>query len=1092
MSSVALFLFGPPQMQMDGQTIHLRKHKAEALLAYLAITRTLHSRDMLAALLWPDLDQQHARMYLRQQLYHLRRALGAEHFVVTQETLGLAQLGTLTTDVEHFRHHLATAHEHQLTQSIPDMLSALTEAATAYRDDFMAGFSVADAPGFEEWQRYERESLRRALIDALRALVDGHQRIGKVEQALAYARRWASLEPLQEAAHRSLMQLYAKHGDQAGALAQYEQCATLLAEELDAPPAAATTTLYAQIKAGTVPNNDHKRERLTPQSASSHLPHQPTPFVGRTAELAQIARDLANPACRLLTLLGPGGIGKSRLAIEVARAATDHFAHGAHFVPLAALADATEIDSAILQALEIPQQSTLPARQLLLKALRNKEMLLVLDNYEQLLPKTDTIAALLEEAPQLKLLVTTRERLNLSAEWVLPLAGLNVPTTTLVPTETITDAIIELSTHSAVQLFVQTAQRTQPAFALTATNGAAVAELCRLVDGNPLAVKLAAGWIKMMPPALILHSAQREFGILRTEMQDVPPRHRSMTTVFETSWRLLCAAERNTLRQLGVFVGTFAVAAAQGITGTNLGQLATLVDKSWIATTTEGRMQLHELVRQFVLEKLTAEHQLVTGEAADAVHGRHSQWYGGLLQQLEPLLKGEDQVTALQQIQTDRANIWKAWQWAVDHGALSFFQQAGFALWYAADTLGWLPEAIDAYDAAIDALRVKRDDLERNAESSSECALTLAALLIYQAILYPRAGQLAQAQQKCTEACSYLQRLPATPQQQMGIALAKLAHGWVLHDLADEEGAVTAMSCAHTILKEQQNHWWLGQAELLMGLAVHSLGHHEEAKTHFVAAAQLWQTLGEQRFRCFALGRLAEVAREAGDLVSAQSYLSEVYQLRHLLGDRVGLGYALVFLGDTALAQADHIGAECWYREAQQLAQELGNHHVLLDVHLGLGQLALAQGALTEADHSFSAAYRLALEAQRPQQMIMALLGRSDVAIAQGRAQQSYTFIDEALRSATQLERESLQLEVLVHYAKVAHHRDESAEAIRLLTLICQHPATTGLLRTEATQLLERMAETEAALPISEVSTTSDRLQEAVTILLTDGTTIRA
>ncbi|MCB0187860.1 MAG: hypothetical protein KDE31_26510, partial [Caldilineaceae bacterium] len=365
--------------------------------------------------------------------------------------------------------------------------------------------------------------------------------------------------------------------------------------------------------------------------------------------------------------------------------------------------------------------------------------------------------------------------------------------------------------------------------------------------------------------ALIVHEVQRNLEILRTETQDVPPRHRSMATVFEQSWRLLSNGERSTLRQLAIFVGTFDYAAAQAVTGATLPQLATLIDKSWIAATPTGRLYLHELVRQFTQEKLVGEHQLATGETEAAVQRRHSQWYGELLHRMEPLLQGQDQVTALQQIRAERTNIWAAWQWAVTQHAVPFFQAAAFPLWYAADTLGWFPEAIDAYTAAINALRAKMVGMQVGMPKAGEApglamSLILAELLTYQAILYPRCGQLAQAQQNCTEALVHLQTLSTTPQQQFGMALAQMIHGWVLHDLAEDEAAVTALAAARAILDGPQHRWWLGQAELLLGLAVHSLGRHDEAKAHFMAAAQIWQALGEQRFRCFALGRLAELA----------------------------------------------------------------------------------------------------------------------------------------------------------------------------------------------------------------------------------------
>ena len=1082
MPALTLSLLGPPQVHLDGQPVNLHKRKAEALFAYLAVTHTLHSRDALAALLWPEFDQPRARMYLRQILYLLTRTLGSELFIVTHELLGLVQNAGLTTDVERFHALLAAANAHELARQPAPNLTALAQAVACYRDDFMAGFSLADAPGFEEWQSYERESLRRELVAALQTLAEGYRRTGQVAIALDYARRWAALEPLQEPAHRCLMCLYVENNEQAAALHQYDRCAALLAEELDALPAAETTALYARIKSGRPLAAPCEAQGLQARPVQPRLPRQPTPFVGRTAELARIEHCLANPACRLLTITGPGGIGKSRLAIAAAQANAHRFAQGVHFVPLAAVRSAQQIEAAILQALDVPLQADVSPRALLLTVCRNKNLLLLLDNYEQLLPATEAITALLDGACQLKLLVTARERLNLSEEWLLPLGGLDAPAAaTALPAHG-----ADLLGHSAVQLFVQSAQRVQPAFALTVANGPAVVQLCHWVDSNPLALELAAGWIKMMPPALIVREVQRSLGFLQTEAVDVPPRHRNMQMVFEHSWRLLSAAERRILRGLAVFVGGFSDAAAHAVTGATLTQLATLIDKSWIAATASGRMVLHELIRQFAAEKLASEHQLATGEPEEQVYWRHCRFFGQLMGAMEPLVKGQDQLAAFQRLRAERNNIWAAWNWAVEHGALALFRDAVFVLWYAADTLGWMQEAIDAYSVAIgsfgagvgrgaEQLNQSQDGIAADTPGFSKnpgvlpCTfhsgigleppdpasiLMLAELLTLQAALYTRSGRLALAQQNCEAALAHLRGAPASPQQQVACARAQIVFGWVLHDLAEDEAAVTNLTAARAILRGQQDAWWSGQVELVLGFVVRSLGRHVEARDHFLAATQIWQELGEQRFRCFALARLAELALDAGDHTSARSYLTTVYQLRHSLGDRVGLSYVLTFLGDTDLAQGDPATAYNRYAEAQQLAVELGNHHVLLDALQGLGMLALAQGDWAGADSTFSQEYELALEGRRPHQMMLALLGRGAAAIGQCHQARARTYLRAALQLSTQAHAESLTLQAIFHFAELALQAQAPHQATELLDFVRHHPASTPLLRERAKQLL--------------------------------------
>lgn len=1056
MSSLTLHLFGPPYIELDGQPIEINKRKAVALLAYLAVTGTVHSRDRLAALLWPDYDQQRARLYLRQMLYLLTKKLQPDLFVITREAIGIAASFPLSSDVISFQKHRAQGQHYAQTGNSGAALAQWSQAVALYKDDFMAGFSLADAPTFDEWQAYEREGMHREVTALLAALTAGYQQADQLVAAIDVARRWLALDPFHEPAHRSLMQLYAQHDELGAALQQYERCASLLAEELDTLPAAETTTLYARIKSGKIAATRPAKGKsiTTPQH---HLPRQPAPFIGRVSELAVLAQRLAAPDCRLLTIVGPGGIGKSRLVIEASYAATAYFPHGVHFVPLATIYAPQQLPTAILQTLDIPRQDHVTAHDQLLAVLQPKQMLLVLDNYEQLLPATTLITDLLGWAPDLKLLITSRARLNLAAEWVLPLAGLAIPAA---------EATSDLMQHSAIRLFVQAAQQVQPAFTLTAANGPAVIQLCRLVDGNPLALTLAAGWVKMMPPALIVREVEQSLHFLHTAAEDIPQRHRSMTVVFDHSWRLLTAPEQQALPALAVFSGGFCYEAAQAVAGVNALQLTALIDKSWITTTPNGRLQLHELVRHYVAGKMQDNQQALYDAKGAAIHARHSRFFCQRLGQLAPLLKGKDQVAALQWMRVERDNIWAAWAWAVVQSRIDLLQPAAFAHWYAADTLGWIQEAIDAYEAAVTMLRAKlATHPTQTTAPAAALILALAELLAYQAILCTRYGRLGQVQQNTTEAFAHLQHLPVSPPQQHTYALVQLVLGWAQHDLTQDEAALERLSAAKTIFQAQKCPWWSGQAELMLGLVVHSLGRHTEARAHFVAASRIWQDMGEQRFRSFALGRLAELANEAGDFGSAQHYLTEVYQLRQALGDRVGLSYVLIFLGDTALAQGDQAKAQRWYNEAQQLALDLGNQHVLLDARQGLGELALARSELAQAGAAFSQAYAIALERQRPHNMIMALLGRSAVAIAQQHPAQAHRYLVEALQLTSKAHADPLTLKVCYGFAQLAHQSHEPEQAASLLTLIRRHPAGTPLLREQAAQLLAQIEREGAVMP---------------------------
>src|SRR6266545_4062733 len=408
-----------------------------------------------------------------------------------------------------------------------------------------------------------------------------------------------------EASHRQLMRLLAFSGQRSAALAQYATCRRVLDEELGVAPEEETTALYARIQRGAdvaSPSAARPSDNL-----AAHTPL--TPLIGREGELAQLAERLEDRNCRLLTLIGPGGIGKTRLALQIASGLRGSFRDGVYFVPLAALNAADMLVPAIASALGFALHGLADPKAQLLAYLRTKDMLLVLDNFEQVLDGADVLSDLIQAAPGVVVLATSREPLHLRVEWLMDLDGLPVP-------QDVEASSVERS--SAVQLFVQTARRMQADFALSPATSPSVVRICQLVAGTPLAIELAAAWVRSQSCVEIARALEQSLEQLATTMRDVPARHRSMRAVFEHSWRLLSDAEQGVLRRLAVFRGGMEADAAEQVAGATSSLLAALVDKSLLRRNGAGRYDLHELVRQYAGEQLEA-----AGEAGE-IRNQHT------------------------------------------------------------------------------------------------------------------------------------------------------------------------------------------------------------------------------------------------------------------------------------------------------------------------------------------------------------------------------------------------------------------------------------------------------------------------------------
>ncbi|MBI1293410.1 hypothetical protein GC175_00445 [bacterium] len=673
-----LNLLGPILLSSgNGEQVRLSRRKEEALLAYLATEHShAHNREYLIGLLWPDFPSDKARLNLRVNFSNLKKRLkpwGIDGLFQATDLEIQLRVGACYLDVVEFMQLLHNGHNH------PHRADELCElcrpdfarAVDLYRGPFVDGLYVDECVAYEEWLFMQRERFRVLHLNALGKLARYHQHNNEPAVALTYAHRELEVDPLREPAHLQIMQIHLAQGDRAAALRQYERCHTVLEDELGLAPSIEIQELHRQIQARPAlqpvvapPPNQVSSAHVPPRPDQAHVPVYLTPFVGRQDELDLLAERLQNGAYRLISLVGAGGIGKTRLAVEAALRQVDHFADGVYFALLASVQQARDVADALAVALGITfHAADRTVHDQLLDWLGTRRLLLVIDNFEHLLDATPLLLAILHAAPHVTLLVTSREPLSMQVEDLIRLTGLSVPET---------DAFGEVSQATSVRLFVDRAYRTNKSFRLHADNAADVADLCRLLEGRPLGIELAAAHTATRPCRKIAEAIRADLDFLAVNMVDVQARHRSLRAVFEQSWQALTPTEQNCLSRLSLFHNAFRLDAAIAVAGASVSTLTRLSNAHLIERHEDGeRFQMHELLRQFAADKLTR-----SLPDPVALRRRHAEYFLTWLSGRKQILQGIQPRQNAELIQSALEDVRSAWQWASSTQTLDLVARA--------------------------------------------------------------------------------------------------------------------------------------------------------------------------------------------------------------------------------------------------------------------------------------------------------------------------------------------------------------------------------------------------------------------------------
>ena len=739
---------------------------------------------------------------------------------------------------------------------------------------------------------------------------------------------------------------------EAGERRPSRQLAELLAKSLEIPSEDQTTftkVARGELSIDRLPSPAHMTSRDSQLAAKSgsipgNLPRELTPFIGREPELTALGQLLDDAQCRLLTIVGPGGIGKTRLAVEAAHHSEELFPDGVWFVPLVSLNSPILIVPAIAGALDFKFQDPTNPQAQLLRYLRSKRALLILDNAEHLLDGVGVFTEILKDCQQVKLLVTSRERLNLLSEWVFDLQGLPAPPN---------DQVERFEAYSSVALFLQSARRVRAGFEMRKDERQWVLKLCRTVEGMPLGIELSAAWVGLLSCEEIAKEIEHNLDFLSVSMRDLPERHRSLRATLDQSWKLLNAEEKLIFSRLSVFHGSFSREAAQAICGASLAVLSSLKNKTLLYRNDQEYYSLHEIIRAYARERLEE-----SGEAPE-IHRLHAEYCVVLSEAAKAQIRGPEQSRWLERLERDHDNIRAALAWSThpSHHAAELGLRLCAALGYFWDMRGhasegrrWLQAALELPAPSSSAGESPNAKLEREAYIALRIKVLVAS------------GGLTTLQGDYEAARSYAREALLLCQQTgnktyMATCLMNLGNTEI--HLGNYAQALVLHEQALALRRELEDKPGIASSLVNMGFAAMSRGDYSSARAFLLECVSLRRELGDKFGIALALGNLGEVAIAEQDYASAQSLLEESLSLRREIGDERGIAFCLIRFANLERARCNYTKARDLYWESLILYRKVGDRRAIASALQERAELYANMGQIVPAVRLWSAAEML-------------------------------------------------------------------------------------------------------------------------------------
>jgi predicted ATPase/DNA-binding SARP family transcriptional activator/Tfp pilus assembly protein PilF len=914
-NSLCIYLLGSFRIERGKRTIHLPTRKMESLFAYLVLHPDAHPREKIAALFWGDYPDARARNSLRNALTVLRAHFGYDLIHADREVVQLNRAAPLWVDGIEFE---AWA-KRFLTQGLIDQDAVHIDL---YQGELLAGF-------YEDWIIAARERYHALNIDALLRLTQEMRSQSEYGQAVEYARRVLAVDRANERAHQHLMFCYLAMGDRISALRQYEECRRALREELSVKPAPETTALCHWIRQTSAVGQANVT-RVT------NLPVPISSFIGRAREMRQVKQCLSET--RLLTLTGAGGSGKTRLAVQAATDLIDEFKDGVWWTEFGALTDERLVLSSVAKTLGVQERIDESPLDMLRHVLRDKKLLLVLDNCEHLIESCARLSEqLLRACPDLKILATSREALGIIGEQIFPVPTLSFPESD--------DRLSLPMTYESVRLFTERARAVKTDFRLNDKNARAILQICRRLDGIPLAIELAAARVQALTVEEIAARLDDRFNLLMVGNRTALPRHQTLRALNDWSYDLLCEEEQILFRRLAVFRGgrtqqaVQAVCSGKGIASERVSDLlARLVDRSLLVAEERNgatHYRFLETIREYAREKLDASSE------GTWLHDRHLDFFLNLAEAAEPDLIGAAQAQRLAQLEAELGNLRVALAWSDANesrreqclrlnAALRRFWEARGGL---TEGRRWLERALAQDASAVDP-RVR-----------------LRAVLA--------AGALAGVQSDYAAARAWLQEsetIARTLSDQRSLGYALAYRGWVSIRQGDLEGARIQLDEGKNLLQQADDRWGLVYALSHLVNVTRNQGDYASAHRYYKQAQLYRSGLHDKRLVATLLTSYGELLRCEGDYVQAEKIYEESLALSEDVGDKRGQALALHNLGYVARHEDELARAAGYFKKSMEFYRGSNDERGAALCVLGLAAVAQSRGRIERGTRLLSAA----------------------------------------------------------------------------------------------------------------------------------------